>query len=184
MRPWLMQTGTATGFKCQTFVGSTPTGRTNINIVMKKILILIDAWERKENIITFLERISNDNEWTILYNSTNHPMDPSIQQVLDNSCNAFAESDALLVYDIKEATTFYYTGFHANHCLFHNAIGIDKYLEIAPKSLSDLFVVDELTCALTINGPVAVPGLVFSHDAMQNYRKILLTDILISVNTV
>lgn len=28
MRPWLMQIGTATGFRSQTFVGSTPTGRT------------------------------------------------------------------------------------------------------------------------------------------------------------
>jgi len=160
---------------------------------MKKILILIDAWEhlattieseKKENIITFLERISNDEQWKIVYNSTNRQIDSGIQHILDNSHNAFAESDASAVYDIKEQTTFYYTGFHANHCLFHNAIGIDKYLEIAPKSLSDLFVVDELTCALTVYGPVAVPSLVFSHDAMQNYRKILLTNILISVNTV
>tara|TARA_R110000782_G_scaffold131474_1_gene223286 strand:- start:837 stop:1325 length:489 start_codon:yes stop_codon:yes gene_type:complete len=154
------------------------------------ILILMDPWESanspierscKQNIIQFISSITDN--WLIYYWDTDLPIDYEISAILELKSNATHSNNAVEVYDLRPNATYFFAGFHANHCLFYNCIGIDKLLEFHPKA--KFFVLNDLTCGLNLHNdmPVCIEDIVASNN-LQRYRKQMLLQHMIHSSTI
>jgi len=128
----------------------------------KNNIILIDCWQHlthplevyaKENLKKFLQRIEGAQDWQVYVWNSGQPFDVQIDLLLKNGNFKIALEldDPIQIYNtchLKSSVRYFYCGFHANHCLFYNTIGIEKYLQIANKSQCEFWIVSDTTMGL------------------------------------
>lgn len=132
---------------------------------------MIDCWHHlqdplelaaKKQIHNLLDLIQGRETWQIYVWNGQEPMDQSIaRQLIDGNFSVALDfDDPLTLYNcylFDGLSRYYYCGFHTNQCLFYNTVGIEKYLQIADKSRSQFWIVQDATVAMTLEYDLCRP---------------------------
>ena len=146
---------------------------------MKK-LIIIDAWEHCNSAI---ETIAKNNICKLI--SSGFPdkiylWDSNIQtdkNILEEFkyINYVYTNDPFRIYDrTQKSDRFYFVGFHTNHCIFYNYIGIEKLLEILPVYFHKRFtIINDCSAGLDYNSnPIsAIESNKYTNEFRQKIIK-------------
>jgi hypothetical protein len=149
-------------------------------------LIIIDCWEHlhhpletaaKSKIADFLRRIEGLSHWHVYVHNGKHAMDTDIADILEKGDFSvkFDCDDPLVCYNNngknKVNRRFFYSGFHANWCLFYKPIGIENYWQIADTRLSSMHILSDLTVGYLENyhfkqlyPTLEIPFITAKHD--------------------
>jgi hypothetical protein len=140
----------------------------------KNNIVLIDCWDHlnhslelaaKQNILSLLQAVEHNPDWNIYTWNGNELMDQKIlAQLKSGNFNLNLDfTDPLTLFNVHHLNSkiaYFFCGFHANHCVFYNTVGIEKYFQIADTDKSTFWVIEDATVALDFdNGPCSVKDL-------------------------
>jgi hypothetical protein len=159
-------------------------------------LIIIDCWDHlthdleiaaKHKIRSLLSQIESKQNWNVyVWNGVQTPDQQIYTQLVSGDFNlSFDFSDPLTLfngYHMKSPVSYYFCGFHANHCIFYNTVGVEKYFQIADTTRSRFWIINDATVALDRGKACQVDDLPWYNadqiDECQanilNYRKYIL----------
>jgi len=143
-------------------------------------LILIDTWkdlnssievEKKKNICNLLQLHGSKFKTYYFYNLTD--IDPTIYSYINKNNGVFTDNPHDVYENLGRNDWFYFAGFHTNHCIFYNHIGIDALLSVADDHFKKRFNIlgdcTAGTCSLTRK---AIEPMDCLYDPeTENYRK-------------